>query len=134
MSIRLRNRKETYGRFDMKRVFLILCMAGMAGIMPLKEGASEETEKGMILFKERGCGGCHDSTKDQTRYGLGPSISQIAEAYEGHEDDLAKFLRGGCDPIVDEANFSIMHGEIIKIKSLSDSQIKDLQDYICGEQ
>ena len=118
----------------MKRIALILFMVGMAGMITLKEGVSEESDKGSELFKERGCGVCHDSTKDQSIYGLGPSIAQIAEAYKGHEDDLAKFLSGGCDPIVDEARFSVMHGEIVKIKGLSDSQIRDLQKYICGEQ
>jgi cytochrome c551/c552 len=65
---------------------------------------------------------------------LGPSLEQIAVAYEGHEDDLEIFLKGGCDPIVDEARFEIMHGEIVKIRGLSDSQIKELREYICGKQ
>ena len=118
----------------MKRIALILFMVGQAGMIGAEGGVVEEREHGVVLFKERGCGACHDRTKDQTIYGLGPSIGQIAEAYEGRGDDLAKFLRGGCDPIVDEARFEIMHGEIIKIKGLSDAQIKDLQKYICREQ
>jgi cytochrome c551/c552 len=121
-------------RANMKRITLILFMVGMAGMITAKEGVAEESEKGIRLFKERSCVVCHDPTMDQSIYGLGPSIAQIAAAYKGHEDDLGKFLRGGRDPIVDEAKFSIMHGEIVKIKGLSDSQIKDLQKYICGEQ
>jgi cytochrome c len=118
----------------MKRIALILFMVAMAGMITLEEGVSEESENGIRLFKERGCGACHDRTKDQTIDGLGPSLNQIAEAYEGREDDLVEFLKGGCDPIVDEARFSIMHGEIVKITGLSESQLKDLQKYVCGEQ
>jgi len=118
----------------MKRTALILLMVGIAGLLTLREGASEENEEGARLFKERGCWACHDRTKDQSALGLGPSIEQVAEAYEGHEDEMVKFLRGGCDPIVDEARFPIMHGEIVKMKSLSDSEIRALQKYMCGEE
>jgi cytochrome c551/c552 len=118
----------------MKKIVLILVMVSLAGIAAPRKGASEESEKGSQLFKQRGCAACHDPTQDQTRYGLGPSLGQIAEAYKGHEDDLAKFLRGGCEPIVDKPRFSIMHGEIVKLKGLSDAEIKELQDYICEEQ
>jgi cytochrome c len=118
----------------MKQTVLILLMVGMVGMLTLKEGGSQEKEEGVRLFRERGCGACHDRTKDQSMLGLGPSMEQVAEAYKGHEDDIVKFLRGGCDPIVDEARFPIMHGEIVKLKDLSDSQIRALQKYICGEQ
>jgi cytochrome c551/c552 len=122
----------------MKRIaFILFIMVGLAGTIAVKEGVGEEgeNENGIVLFKQRGCGVCHDRTKDQTIYGLGPSLEQIAEAYEGNEDDLAKFLRGGCAPIliIEEEKYSLMHGEIVKLKGLSDSQIKDLQEYICGK-
>ena len=117
----------------MKRITLVLFLVAMAAMITAKEAVGEESKPGIELFKERGCGACHDRTKDQTIDGLGPSLEQIAEAYKGHEDDLAKFLRGGRDPIVDEAKFPLMHGEIVKLKGLSDSQIKDLQKHICGK-
>ena len=117
----------------MKKTILILFMVGMVGMFALKEGASEENEDGVRLFSDRGCGACHDRTKDQSMLGLGPSMEQVAEAYKGREDDLVKFLRGGCEPILDEARFPIMHGEIVKMKDLSDSQMRALQKYICGE-
>lgn len=118
----------------MIRVGFILFMVGMTAMITPKDGVSEESGSGFRLFEERGCGACHDRTKDQTIYRLGPSLEQIAEAYKGHEGDLEVFLKGGCDPIVDEARYEIMHGEIVKIKGLSDSQIEDLRKYICGEQ
>ncbi len=111
-------------------VFLIVILAG-AALPPA--GNSEEGEIGVQLFQQRGCGACHDRTMDQTVYRLGPSLEQIAEAYQGQEADLELFLKGGRDPIVDEVRFEIMHGEIVKIKGLSDSQIRDLRKYICEE-
>jgi cytochrome c551/c552 len=117
----------------MKRNLLVFLVAILAGAAPPPVGASEEGEIGVQLFEQRGCGACHDRTEDQTLYRLGPSLNQIAEAYKGHEADLEKFLKGGCEPIVDEVRFEIMHGEIVKIKGLSDSQIRDLRKYICGE-
>jgi cytochrome c len=120
-------------RCKVKRTTIILLMVVMAGFLTLREGASEEDEEGASLFKERGCGACHDRTKDQSVLGLGPSMEQVAEAYEGHEDEMVKFLRGGCDPIIDEARFPIMHGEIVKMKGLSDAEIRALQKYICGQ-
>jgi hypothetical protein len=44
------------------------------------------------------------------------------------------FLKGGCDRSLDEARYEIMHGEIVKIKGLSDSQLEDLRKYICGDE
>jgi len=117
----------------MKTNLLVFLIAFLAGAAPPPTAASEEGEIGVQLFQQRGCGACHDRTMDQTRYRLGPSLEQIAEAYKGHEADLELFLKGGCEPIVDEARFEIMHGEIVKIKGLSDSQIRDLRRYICGE-
>ena len=117
----------------MKTKLLVFLIAILAGVAPPPTGASEEGEIGVQLFQERGCGACHDRTKDQTLYRLGPSLNQIAEAYKGHEADLELFLKGGCEPIVDEVRFEIMHGEIVKIKGLSDSQIRDLRKYICVE-
>ena len=117
----------------MMRLGFILFMVGMTAMITPKEGVSEESEMGTRLFEERGCGACHDRTQDQTIYRLGPSLEQIAEAYKGHEDELELFLKGGSDPIIDEARYEIMHGEIVKIKGLSDSQIEDLRKYICGE-
>jgi cytochrome c len=118
----------------MKKIWLVFVGAVLAGAAPQPTGASEKDEAGVQLFEQRGCGACHDRTTDQTIYRLGPSLEQIAEAYKGREDDLETFLKGGCEPIVDGARYEIMHGEIVKIKGLSDSQIRDLRKYICGEQ
>jgi cytochrome c len=104
---------------------LIICLAGSISI-----AEADPAERGKSIFDKRGCAACHDPTEDQSVLGLGPSIEQIAEAYEGREDDVVRFLRGEGTPIVDEPRFSIMHGEIIRTRDLSDSQLKALGEYI----
>ncbi len=115
----------------MKKSVYAIAVIGMAVMAYHSNGVAEEDEMGPRLFKERGCGACHDATSDQTTYRLGPSLKQIAEAYEGREEDLVNFLKGGCEPIVDKARFQIMHGEIVKLRDLSDEEYKALQEYIC---
>jgi cytochrome c len=118
----------------MKMSAIVLLVAVLAATCPVAGGASEKEKTGSQVFEQRGCGACHDRTKDQTLYRLGPSLQQIAEAYKGREEDLETFLKGGCGPIVDELRYEIMHGEIVKLKGLSDSQIRELRVYICGEE
>jgi len=114
----------------MKRLAFPIMVFCMAWILSSSEGFSGERKSGRVIFSKEHCGLCHDRTEDQTLWGLGPSWKQIAEAYKGREDDLVRFLKGGCKPIVDESRFQIMHGEIVSIKSLSDSQIEDLVKFI----
>jgi len=118
----------------MNRIILIIFMFCLAGFLFLTERVSGENENGSRFFNERGCALCHDQTEDQSVWGLGPSLKQIAEAYKGREGDLSKFLKGGCKPIVDEPRYPIMHGEIVSIKDMSDSQIEALARFIYSKQ
>lgn len=133
----------------MKKAIVTLLIAGLVGVAgPVKAVSEEEKTSqkegtatsqagrdGARIFQERGCGACHDATKDQSIYGLGPSMEQIAEAYKGREEELTRFLKGGCGPIMDEERFyPTMHGEIVKLKDLSDAEIKELQKHICGQE
>lgn len=114
----------------MKKIAFLLFIFCLVGIFSLTEGFSGESENGSKIFSQRGCAVCHDKFEDQTTWGLGPSLKQISEAYKDHEDDLTKFLKGGCKPIIDESRFEIMHGEIISINDLSDSQIEALVRFV----
>ena len=116
----------------MKKIIIIIFMLCLAGIYNLKEGRSieNETDPGKMVFEQRGCAACHDSTEDQRRDGLGPSWKQIAKAYENSYKSLAEFLKGQCKPIVDKTKFPMMHGQIILLKKCSDSEIKALERFI----
>ena len=114
----------------MKRTALIFLTVYIASLITLSEGVSEENEERARLFEQRGCGACHDRTKDQTIDGLGPSLKQIAEAYKGHEGDLTSFLKCESKPLVDETRFSIMHAQVVKVKHMSESELKALEKFI----
>jgi len=120
----------------MKRVAIIIIMLFLAGIYNTGDGhsAEKETSSGKIIFEKRGCAGCHDATDDQRRDGLGPSWEQIIKAYKNSDESLIKFLKGECKPIVDKTKFPIMHGQIILLKTCSDSEIKALEKFIISEQ
>ena len=93
----------------------------------------EERGPGSRLYEQRGCGACHAPERDQTVYGLGPSLKQIAEAYKGREDQLVSFLQGACDPILDarkQPAYPVMHGQIVKLRDLSPAELHALARYI----
>ena len=115
----------------MKKMALILFIVCLAGTLFLTTAGSGESESGKAVFEKRGCGACHDRTKDQTIDGLGPSLKQIAEAYKGHEGDFTKFLKCESKPLVDEARFMVMHEQVVKVKDMSDSELKALEKFIC---
>ena len=115
----------------MKKMALMLTTVCLAGILALTVAGSGASESGKVIFEERGCGACHDRTKDQTIDGLGPSLNQIAQAYKGREGDLSKFLKCESKPMVDKARFSIMHEQVVKVKEMSDSELKALEKFIC---
>jgi len=107
-------------------------MLCLAGIYNTKDAGSAESEieSGKALFDQRSCAVCHDPTEDQRRDGLGPSWKQIVEAYEGSDEGLNNFLKGQGDPIVDKTKFPMMHGQIILLKTCSDSEIRALEKFI----
>jgi cytochrome c len=93
----------------------------------------EERVSGSRIYEQRACGACHARSMDQTVYGLGPSLTQIAEAYEGREDQLVRFLQGAHEPILDaarEPRFPVMHGQIVKLKDLSEAELRELVNHI----
>ena len=114
----------------MKKTTMILFTVCLAGTISLRAADSVESESGKDIFEKRGCGACHDRTKDQTSDRLGPSLQQIAEAYKGHEGDFCKFLKCESKPLVDEPRFAIMHDQIVKVKDMSDAELKALEKFI----
>jgi len=104
----------------------------------LAEEASVESSGQQQIYDQRGCAVCHDRSKDQRTLGLGPSWQQISEAYKGHPEELSKFLKGEAKPRVaptgdsdiDQASYDRMHGQIVSLKSLSESERKALETYL----
>ena len=118
----------------MKKILLMLYFVCMVGIPHLAAEGAGENINGGELFQKRNCAVCHDATKDQSRYGLGPSLKQISEAYKGREEECITFLKGGCKPRMDESRFPIMHEQVVSLKDLSDSQVRSLSRFILQQE
>jgi cytochrome c551/c552 len=114
-----------------KKTALLLFLASLTGTLFFVDAGSGEIEEGKAIFEQRSCAACHDPIKDQSVLGLGPSLQQICEAYKGHEGDVSKFLKCESKPLVDRARFSTMHEQVVKLKDLSDSELKALENFIC---
>lgn len=114
----------------MKKTAVTLFVVCLAVTVALRAAGSGESESGKAVFEKRGCGACHDRTEDQTSDRLGPSLQMIAEAYKGHEESFSKFLKCESKPLVDEPRFSIMHDQVVKVKDMSDAELKALEKFI----
>ena len=81
---------------------------------------------GKAIFQSKGCAACHNPTVKT----VGPSLKQIAQAYNGDEAALIKFLKGEAKPKVDPAMFATMKPQLNTTKALSDDELKALAQYI----
>jgi len=82
--------------------------------------------KGKEIFEQKGCVLCHkvDSA------GIGPSLHKISKAYLGKGAELLSYLKSQGKPIVEPKRAAVMNPQLIKIKILSDEDMKSLATYI----
>ncbi len=81
---------------------------------------------GKALFLNNGCVACHQVDKKT----VGPSIKEIAAAYDGKKEDLIKFLKGEGKAIVDPAQFAVMQPNLATTKKMNDAERAGLADYM----
>ncbi len=77
-------------------------------------------------FETLRCAICHKADTG-TVY---PSLKEITKAYNGNEEKLIDYFNGKSDPIVKPAKSKIMKTFLESIKALSESDIKNLADFI----
>ena len=114
----------------MKMHIALLFLLCLTGIPVHAEKGVEEKKDGEIIFEQRGCDLCHHDTQDQRRMGLGPSWTQISEVYKGRHDDLRGFLRGKREQEMSNEKNLVMHGEIVRLRTLSEAEMKILEKFI----
>ena len=83
-------------------------------------------DKGKEIFEKKGCTLCHKNNSDI----IGPSLHKISKAYVGKGEDLLNYLKGKGKPIVEPERAIVMNPQLIKIKILSDEDMKSLATYI----
>jgi cytochrome c len=95
-----------------------------------KQTSADETAtkiSGQELFEGEGnCIACHKP--DQKI--IGPSLQEIAKIYKEKNGDIVLFLKEQSDPIVDPGQYDIMKTNFAITKSMSDEELKALEDYI----
>ncbi|RUM60333.1 MAG: cytochrome C552 [Persephonella sp.] len=81
---------------------------------------------GQSIFQSKGCAACHQAQVDT----VGPSLKNIAKAYNGKKEDLIKFLKGEVKPKVWPDKFPMMQPQLNTTKALSKKDLEALADYI----
>lgn len=81
---------------------------------------------GEKLFTEKNCITCH---KPDTKL-LGPSLKDIAAAYNGNKDGLKAFLKDEAKAIVDPSQESVMHPQVSITKAMPAEQLDQMVDFI----
>ena len=102
---------------------LIVCGCLMLGTM-LWAGNTV----GEAAFQSLRCHTCHKPD----RRSAGPSLSEIAKAYRGQQQGLVQYLKGETEPLIDLGKRKVMERKLKKTKEISDTERKDLADYILG--
>jgi cytochrome c len=82
---------------------------------------------GQELFEGEGnCIACHQTEQKI----IGPSLQEIAQIYKDKNASIVSFLREESEPIIDPSKYDIMKTNFAITKSMSDEELKALEDYI----
>lgn len=117
----------------MKKLSLIItlfCLFSCKSKEDKSETSVDETAtkiSGQELFEGEGnCIACHKS--DQKI--IGPSLQEIAKIYKDNKASIVLFLQGKSEPIIDPSQYEIMKTNFAITKSMSEEELKALEDYI----
>lgn len=81
---------------------------------------------GQQLFETNNCTACHQIAKKV----VGPSLQNIAQIYNSKNASLVSFLKSEAEPIVDPAQYESMKLNLEITKTMSDAELKSLEQYI----
>ncbi len=117
----------------MKKLILIItlfCLFSCKSKEDKSETSVDETAKkisGQELFEGEGnCIACHKP--DQKI--IGPSLQEIAKIYKDNKASIVLFLQEKSEPIIDPSQYEIMKTNFAITKSMSEKELKALEDYI----
>jgi cytochrome c len=142
--LNLSNKFDNQNKFEMKNntklLYLAVLTLGFISCGEKKEtdpmgNPIEETkitalsseDLGKELFEGKGmCATCH---KPDAKI-VGPSIKDIAKRYTEKKASISIFLQGETDPIVDPTQFEIMKANFAITKTMTEEELKALEDYM----
>jgi cytochrome c len=117
----------------MKNLFILLSFFSLIACQNKEEKTATSVDEtaikisGQELFEGEGnCIACHKP--DQKI--IGPSLEEIAKIYKKKNASIVLFLKEESEPIIDPSQYEIMKTNFAITKSMSDDQLKALEDYI----
>lgn len=117
----------------MKKSLLITLLLFLVACKSKEEKSETSIDESAIkisgkeLFEGEGnCIACHKP--DQKI--IGPSLQDIAKIYKEKKGNIVLFLKEESEPIVDPSQYDIMKTNFAITKSMSDEELKALEDYI----
>ena len=117
----------------MKKLSLIItlfCLFSCKSKEDKSETSVDETAtkiSGQELFEGEGnCIACHKSDQKV----IGPSLQEIAKIYKDNKASIVLFLQEKSEPIIDPSQYEIMKTNFAITKSMSEEELKALEDYI----
>ena len=82
---------------------------------------------GKEIFEGEGnCIACHKPDQKV----IGPSLQEIGKIYKTKKGSIIAFLKEESAPLVDPSQYAIMKTNFVITKSMSDDQLKALEEYI----
>jgi len=111
-------------------IIILFCLFFCKSKEDKSETSVDETAtkiSGQELFEGEGnCIACHKS--DQKI--IGPSLQEIAKIYKDNKASIVLFLQEKSEPIIDPSQYEIMKTNFAITKSMSEEELKALEDYI----
>ncbi|MDT8413136.1 MAG: c-type cytochrome [Vicingaceae bacterium] len=95
----------------------------------VKEEITEATISGEQVFTSKGCVACHQ-LENKT---VGPSLKDIATAYDGNKEGLIAFLKEEGEAIVDPAQAAVMQPQLAVTKALPADELEAITDYMLSK-
>lgn len=86
----------------------------------------EQLALGKKLFE--GVGLCHTCHKIDQKI-IGPSVKEIAKIYKDMNLDMAAFLRGELEPVVDPEQYEVMKTNFSITKAMTEEELKAIEAY-----
>ena len=90
---------------------------------------SDTIEKisGQVLFENKGnCIACHQPNQKI----IGPSLEEISRIYKEKNASIVSFLKEESEPIVDPSQYEVMKTNFAITKSMTNEELKAIEDYI----
>jgi len=111
-------------------IIILFCLFSCKSKEDKSETSVDETAtkiSGQELFEGEGnCIACHKT--DQKI--IGPSLQEIAKIYKDNKASIVLFLQEKSKPIIDPSQYEIMKTNLAITKSMSEEELKALEDYI----